>query len=321
MRSAGSLSLDLDDLWSYLKTHGDEWRDLPSYLPTVVPMILQLLSEHDLTITFFVVGQDATLPRNREVMGSIAAAGHEIANHSFHHEPWLHRYSAQEVDLEVARAEEAIESAVGVRPVGFRGPGYSLSEDALRTLIARRYLYDATILPTFIGPLGRAFYFRRSRFSPAERKERAALFGSFRDGFRPLAPYMWDVDGSRLLEIPVTTLPYLRLPFHVSYLLYLSRLSPAGARRYLALALDLCRLSGIAPSLLLHPLDLLGSEDAGELRFFPGMDLSRGEKAERVQEYLSMVMDRFVLGPVRSQAATLTGSEIVARGARLRKAS
>ena len=321
MRSAGSLSLDLDDLWSYLKTHGDDWRDLPSFLPTVVPRVLQLLAEHDLTITFFVVGQDAALPQNRETLSSIAASGHEVANHSFHHEPWLHRYSRTDIEVEVARAEEAIESAVGARPIGFRGPGYSLSEDTLRTLVARGYLYDATSLPTFVGPLARAFYFRRSRLSPAERQERSALFGSFGDGFQPLTPYLWDLDGGSILEIPVTTMPYLRVPFHFSYLLYLARISPGLARRYLAWALTLCQRSRIAPSLLLHPLDLLGSEDVGELRFFPGMDISRGEKIERVREYLSMIMERFDLGPVGSRASVLTDTEIAVREPRLRKAS
>ena len=33
-----SLSLDLDNKWSYMKTHGDAGWDLyPTYLPTVVP--------------------------------------------------------------------------------------------------------------------------------------------------------------------------------------------------------------------------------------------------------------------------------------------
>ena len=55
-----SISLDLDNLWSYMKTHGDAgWESLPSYLDVVVPRILQLLDELDLKITFFIVGQDA----------------------------------------------------------------------------------------------------------------------------------------------------------------------------------------------------------------------------------------------------------------------
>src|SRR5256885_5897823 len=97
-RSLASLSLDLDNKWSYLKTHGDRgWEEFPSYLDAVVPRFLDVLSKLDLRITVFVVGQDAALIKNRAALASIATAGHEIANHSFHHEPWLHLYSPDEL--------------------------------------------------------------------------------------------------------------------------------------------------------------------------------------------------------------------------------
>ena len=89
-----SLSLDLDNKWSYMKTHGDAgWDSFPSYLDIVVPRLLQFLEQRDLKITVFVVGQDAALEKNHDALASISAAGHEIGNHSFHHEPWLHLYS------------------------------------------------------------------------------------------------------------------------------------------------------------------------------------------------------------------------------------
>ena len=44
-----SVSLDLDNLWSYLKTHGDDgWRDRPSYLDRFVPHMLEVLERLDL---------------------------------------------------------------------------------------------------------------------------------------------------------------------------------------------------------------------------------------------------------------------------------
>ena len=123
-----SLSLDLDNKWSYLKTHGEAgWETFPTYLPLVVPRVLQFLRQRGLTITFFIVGQDAALPENRAALRAIADDGHEIGNHSFRHEPWLHLYSEDEIDAELARAEEAIAAATDRRPVGFRGPGLALS--------------------------------------------------------------------------------------------------------------------------------------------------------------------------------------------------
>ena len=141
MKPLASLSLDLDNEWSYLKTHGDvQWEALPSYLDVVVPRALDLLRSLDLTITFFVVGQDAALERNRDAIAALARAGHEIGNHSFKHEPWLHRYSEVDVRDELSSTEDALADVTGSVPIGFRGPGYSLSPTVLEVLVERGYL-------------------------------------------------------------------------------------------------------------------------------------------------------------------------------------
>src|SRR5258708_3092929 len=99
-----SLSLDLDNLWSYLKTHGDAgWDEYPSYLAVVVPRVLQFLAERNLKVTWFIVGKDAEAPEHHPLLRSITDAGHEVGNHSFHHEPWLHLYSEAEIEAELAR--------------------------------------------------------------------------------------------------------------------------------------------------------------------------------------------------------------------------
>lgn len=286
-RPLASLSLDLDNLWSYLKTHGDRgWESFPTYLDRVVPRVLRILEERSLKITFFVVGQDAAREENRAAIASIVAAGHEIGNHSFRHEPWFHLYSEDEIDRELARTEEALEAVTGKRPVGFRGPGFTLSEPTLRVLKRRGYAYDASTLPTWLGPVARTYYFLTAKLTPEERRERKLLFGTFAEGLRPVKPYLWDTAEGVLPEIPVTTMPFLRVPIHVSYVLYLGIVSPFLARRYFALALTLCRLTGTEPSILLHPLDFLGGDDVKELAFFPAMGLPGEVKAARTAELL-----------------------------------
>lgn len=287
MKPIASLSLDLDNEWTYLKTRGDpRWEAMPSYLDCVVPRVLDMLARRGLRITFFVVGQDAALDKNRNALGRLAAAGHEIGNHSLRHEPWLHLYSEEELERELAEAETHIETATGQRPTLFRGPGYSLSATTLRVLMRRGYRCDASTLPTIVGPLARAYYFMSARLSPKERRKRARLFGSVRDGFRRLRPYRWRLAEGTLLEIPVTTLPFLRVPIHLSYVLYLSVFSPLLARAYFSSALRICRWAGVEPSILLHPLDFLGGEDVPSLAFFPGMRLSAARKLECVERCL-----------------------------------
>jgi hypothetical protein len=299
-----SLSLDLDNLWSYQMTHGDDvWKDLGTYLPTLVPIALDEMARYDLRITFFVVGQDAALPINRGAIASLAAAGHEIGNHSYRHQPWLHRYSADEINDELARTEDVLGEVTGQRPTGFRGPGYSLSGDVLEVLVDRGYRYDCSTLPTVVGPLARRYYFRSAKLSREQRAERSMLFGGAREGFRPLKPYFWKVGERRLLEIPVTTMPLTRVPIHVSYVLYLAGVSPALARQYFANSLRVCRLRGVEPSILLHPLDFLGADDVDALGFFPGMTMSGAHKRAIVRACLAELAEQFRVLPMGEHAA------------------
>ncbi|HLH28516.1 MAG TPA: polysaccharide deacetylase family protein, partial [Acidimicrobiales bacterium] len=270
-RPVASLSLDLDNLWAYQMTHGDPgWEAHPSYLERCVPLALGMLADLGLTITFFIVGIDAAEAPDRAVLRDIAERGHEIGNHSWSHRPWLHRMGPDEVRHEIAGAHDAIRDATGSEPRGFRGPGYSLSPTVLDTLGGLGYAYDCSTLPTVIGPLARAYYFRTARLDAGESEDRELLFGSWTEGARPLSPYRWQVDGGHVVEVPVTTFPGLRIPIHISYLLYLDGVHPALAAAYFRAALAACRAAGVTPSLLLHPLDFVGSDDIAGLEFFPG---------------------------------------------------
>lgn len=311
MKPIASLSLDLDNEWSYLKTRGDaSWTAFPSYLDVVVPRFLEMLRDFGLRITVFVVGQDAALEKNADALRAIAEAGHEIGCHSFKHEPWLHRYTLAELDHELTSATDAITAATGARPVGFRGPGFSLSRATLETLVRLGYRYDCTTFPTYIGPLARRYYFWTAKLSKAEREQRDALFGSFEDGRRPLHGYVWDLDGRSLVEIPVTTFPVVKLPIHFSYLLYLTQFAPALAEPYFRSALAACRFFGVEPSLLLHPLDFLCADDvAPSLRFFPAMALPLERKLGVLRRLIACYRDSFSILTVGEHAAQLASRE------------
>lgn len=286
MRPA-SVSLDLDNLWAYLKTHGDpDWESRPSFLATAVPRLLDVFGEHRLTTTVFVVGADAERDDGAQAVRDIVAAGHEVANHSWGHEPWLHRYSRTALEEELTRAEDAITAAGAPRPVGFRGPGYSVTPALLEILAARGYRYDASTLPTWIGPLARAYHNRTAARGAAED-----LFGGFGKVLAPNTPFRWR--GTGLVELPVTTMPLLRVPIHGAYLLQLHQISPRLARGYFRAAVRLCLLTGTAPSLLLHPTDVLSGSEAPGMEFFPGMAVPGAEKAALLGWVLSLLRENF----------------------------
>jgi peptidoglycan/xylan/chitin deacetylase (PgdA/CDA1 family) len=303
-RPLASISLDLDDLWSYQRTHGDpDWVKRGSYLPALMPPLLDLLDETGCRITFFIVGADAAAPANARWLRMITERGHEVGNHSFQHECWLHLYTRAQLEEDVASAEEAIAAATGQRPLGFRGPGFSWTAPLLEVLADRGYRYDASTLPTYIAPLARAYFLATAKMTPEQRRQRGELFGSFRDGFRPVRPYRWSLESGRaLLELPVTTVPVVKTPFHMSYLIYLSRFSRTLMRGYLRAAITACRATGVAPSFLLHPLDLLGPEQASALAFFPGMDVPGTDKRALVREVLRTLARTFTLGPMSLHA-------------------
>lgn len=304
VKPLSSVSLDLDNQWSYMKIHGDEgWEKYPSYLDIFVPHVLQVLDDLDLKITFFIVGQDAALEKNHKYLKMIVERGHEIGNHSFHHESWLQTYSREQIEKEIELAEETILNVTGQKTIGFRGPGFSWSNDLLEVLQKRGYIFDASTLPTYIGPLARLYYFWTSGLSKEERKERKELFGTFKDGLRPLKPYHWKLSNNKtLLEIPVTTIPIVKIPFHLSYLLYISSFSMGLMKLYLNFAILMCKITRTRPSFLLHPLDLIGGDQVPELAFFPGMNVQSNKKVEVFKTAIKTLAKHYQLVNMSSHA-------------------
>jgi hypothetical protein len=296
-KPTASISFDLDNQWSYMRTHGDAgWESYPSYIAMLLPIVLDLVEQQGLRISVFLVGKDASEARNRDLFREIPRRGHEVGNHSLSHLQWLHKLPDPELEREIAEAEEHIEAACGVRTRGFRGPGFACSVRLLRILARRGYDYDCSTFPTFVGPLARAYYFMSSpKMSSEEQEQRQDLFGDVRDGLRPLGGYLWELgEGDRdLLEIPVTTMPLLRAPIHMSYVLYLAQRSEWLARQYLRTALALCTRTGVELSFLLHPLDFISGDSCPALRFFPAMSMPAARKRELVAAALSEIRERF----------------------------
>jgi peptidoglycan/xylan/chitin deacetylase (PgdA/CDA1 family) len=83
------------------------------------PALLELLAEHDARATFFHCGVNVT--RLRGQAREVAAAGHEIGNHTQTH-AMLSLKSPGFIFRELDQAQKTIEGATGVRPRLFRPP-------------------------------------------------------------------------------------------------------------------------------------------------------------------------------------------------------
>jgi peptidoglycan-N-acetylglucosamine deacetylase len=87
--------------------------------PEGTPAVLEVLAEAGISATFFVVGEQ--VERRPALAAEIAQRGHVVALHGYRHRPQP-VMSARSVRDDLARGAEAIESAIGTRPVWHRPP-------------------------------------------------------------------------------------------------------------------------------------------------------------------------------------------------------
>jgi peptidoglycan/xylan/chitin deacetylase (PgdA/CDA1 family) len=83
------------------------------------PRLLEILARSSAPATFFQCG--ANVRRLPDIARQVAAAGHEIGNHTDTH-PMLHFKSRDYIDREVTAAQETIVRITGTRPRFFRAP-------------------------------------------------------------------------------------------------------------------------------------------------------------------------------------------------------
>ncbi|EKK04263.1 polysaccharide deacetylase domain protein [Rhodopirellula baltica SH28] len=311
----GSLSMDLDNKWAYLRAAGHEnWESSSSYFDIAVPRIVELLGELDLPLTVFLVGRDLDVDEDvRTIRMFDQLPRWEAANHSLNHLPWMHTMSDAEIESEIMTTHDRIVSTIGMRPVGFRGPGFSCPAEVLRVLIKNQYTYDASIFPTSMAPIARAVFLARTNLKGEQREKAKKLYGGFASMRNPNRPFMRHekVDGETfpLQEIPVTTLPFLRTPIHFSYVTFLASFSVTVAKMYFSMSLNLCRMTGTSPSLLLHPPDFLGCEDDTDMAYFPGMKLKREEKLSFMRWALGKFAREFDVRTMLDQTQTLATAD------------
>ena len=168
-----SLSLDLDDLWSYQRTHGDpDWEQRGSYLPALMPPLLDLLDERGCRITFFVVGADAADPGERP----LASDDHRARTRG--RQPFVPpRVLAASLrpGRRSARTSAAAEEAIvrGDRPAAAAASGARVSAGAPRCSRCSPSAATCTTPPRCrptSGPLARAYFLATARLSAEQRR-------------------------------------------------------------------------------------------------------------------------------------------------------
>jgi len=219
-----AISSDIDTLASIYKGRG--CRRTQGYTQAELRMGLErfnsFLECYNIRSTLFMVGNDFKNPDNHSVIRSMVESGHEIANHSMTHPQGFRFLSPEQKDLEIARMEDICRQVTGKRPVGFRSPGWNISDDTLPILKRRNYLYDSSINPTFLMPILKFLHWYTMRSTSRENR---TTLGHLYYMFAPTRPYQTSyrrmgVRGKNgVIELPLTVTPLVRFPFWATSLL------------------------------------------------------------------------------------------------------
>lgn len=217
-----AVNVDVDGLYLYDRIHGyaggsgnsdgfDAARHDPAAWTRGVARFLDLFDRTGVRGTFFVVAQDLAHPDALAVFREAVAAGHEIGNHAFSHPYDLSRLPRAAMLEEVRGAKERLQDAGGVEVVGFRAPGYVLSETLLDVVAESGHVYDSSRFPC-----------------PPYQAAKALAIGAYRalgrpSGSIPERPDVWlgrrtpytlrTASGHALVELPIGTVPGVRMPF------------------------------------------------------------------------------------------------------------
>lgn len=211
-----AISIDLDEVPRYAALHGIR-ESLGAAAHAVydrcVPRLETWLQSESIPATFFAIGEDLHRAENRETIASLHRSGHEIANHSYHHHYDLVRRSESEIADEIERGATMIGDACGIRPTGFRAPGYTVSDPLFRALDRSDVLYDSSVFPCPSYYAAKAAALTAMRLKgrmSASILDTPAVLRAPRQPYRVGRPYWRRGDG--LLELPIGV-TRLQLPY------------------------------------------------------------------------------------------------------------
>jgi peptidoglycan/xylan/chitin deacetylase (PgdA/CDA1 family) len=219
-RIAG-LSVDLDEIPNYFGIHGlpvPEGRESTLVYDVAVDRLTGLAADLGVPLTLFAVGSDLSRSAAASRLAAAHAAGCEVGNHTLDHRYDLVRLGRDEIRRQVVEGADAIARATGQRPVGFRAPGYTITDEVFDVLGEVGVEYDASVFPCpayFAAKAAKiGFIALRGRTSRSIVDTPAVLTAPTRP-YRVGRPY--HKKGGGLVELPVQVTRIGRLPFIGTY--------------------------------------------------------------------------------------------------------
>lgn len=140
MKKYAVLGMDVEDWFHLDYFNPDECNQQTSTLDGL-DIYLDLLKEHSIKTTFFVVGD--IVEKKASILKRIISDGHEIALHSFNHKrPLL--MTLEEFKIDTQKSIDVVRKQLDYEVKGFRAPCFSLDRDRLNILSDLGLQYDAS---------------------------------------------------------------------------------------------------------------------------------------------------------------------------------
>jgi peptidoglycan-N-acetylglucosamine deacetylase len=303
-----TISVDVDSFDSLLKFNGlkrSDYGDRDPVYELAVPRLLALFDEYGIKATFFVVASDCHNSATRQVLGQIIEKGHEIANHSLDHRFAFSLLSRSEKEKDIAESTEIIKNACGKAPVGFRVPGYDVDEETIDILDRMGYSYDSSLYKFFLYPIMRRGIYVSLGEVPKNcvlKNMPSELFYAFSSPMRPYSPMparFWRKgSGRNIMEVPLTVIPFLGMPFNTTFLFLLgTKLFDFGCW--------CTRKSGANLNYSFHSTDMLSA--VSDKLFFnhPGLNLDLEVKKAMFRDILEKIKRHYECVTLQSFCAGL----------------
>jgi peptidoglycan/xylan/chitin deacetylase (PgdA/CDA1 family) len=283
-----NISIDFESIYHYSETLGLNHPDRDRDYERIVDRFLELFAELGVQATFFMVGDDVRLEKLApEVLRRMVAAGHELANHTTTHPHNLSRLSRARKEEEITITGRLLEDHTGQRVVGFRAPCLDIDEEVVDILEHHGYWYESSVLPFYLKQVQEFAYglMTHGRFRST---------GGWRNSFAPGNPYapaqgkLHRRGSRRITEVPIATVPGVRLPFY-------STIHFAFGRTSFDASYALVRRGRPQFTYELHSIDLADCDEDGLRERYPGIDRHPCLKqpAKQNAEFLRYAITRF----------------------------
>lgn len=146
-----ALTIDVEDYYM-VSAFADivkfkDWHRYESRVETNTYRILDVLDEHNVKATFFILGWVAE--RCSKLVRDVHICGHEVACHGYNHR-LIYDLTPDQFRDDVRKAKDILENIISAPVIGYRAASYSVVKEtlwALDILIEENFLYDSSIFP------------------------------------------------------------------------------------------------------------------------------------------------------------------------------